>query len=162
MDSINWIQAFALIALTVAFHTTGIALMTLLEIKVRLQWLEPRKTDVWQLTLIVSAFIAVIGLALAALHGMEVVAWAVVLERVGAVETSAAALLYSIDSMTTRGASGITVTANWLTFGALEAANGMLLFGISTAYIFAVLQAHLPMLSRALQAKWARDRSRLP
>ncbi len=32
--------------------------------------------------------------------------------------------------------------------GALEAADGMLLFGISTAYIFTVMQAYWPMLSR--------------
>jgi uncharacterized membrane protein len=32
--------------------------------------------------------------------------------------------------------------------GALEAADGMLLFGISTAYMFAVLQVYWPMLSR--------------
>jgi uncharacterized membrane protein len=32
--------------------------------------------------------------------------------------------------------------------GALEAAAGMLLFGISTAYIFAVIQVYWPMLSR--------------
>ena len=31
--------------------------------------------------------------------------------------------------------------------GALEAAGGMLLFGISTAYIFAVMQVYWPMLS---------------
>ena len=30
--------------------------------------------------------------------------------------------------------------------GALEAADGMLLFGISTAYIFAVMQLYWPML----------------
>ncbi len=34
--------------------------------------------------------------------------------------------------------------------GALEAADGMLLFGISTAYIFAVMQAYWPMLSKSL------------
>jgi hypothetical protein len=30
----------------------------------------------------------------------------------------------------------------------LESAGGMLLFGISTAYIFTVMQSHWPMLSR--------------
>ena len=34
--------------------------------------------------------------------------------------------------------------------GALEAADGMLLFGISTAYIFAVMQMYWPMLSKSL------------
>ena len=34
--------------------------------------------------------------------------------------------------------------------GALEAADGMLLFGISTAYIFAVMQMYWPILSESL------------
>ena len=34
--------------------------------------------------------------------------------------------------------------------GALEAANGMLLFGISTAYIFAVMLQWWPVLSERL------------
>ena len=49
--------------------------------------------------------------------------------------------------MTTRGASGLTLERHWQMMGALEAAGGMLLFGISTAYIFAVMQAYWPMLS---------------
>jgi hypothetical protein len=49
--------------------------------------------------------------------------------------------------MTTRGASGLTLQQHWRMIGALEAAGGMLLFGISTAYIFAVMQAYWPMLS---------------
>jgi hypothetical protein len=32
--------------------------------------------------------------------------------------------------------------------GALEATDGMLLFGISTAFIFTAMQAHWPMLIR--------------
>ena len=35
--------------------------------------------------------------------------------------------------------------------GALEAGNCMLLFDISTAYIFAVMQVYWPMLSRRAQ-----------
>ena len=38
---------------------------------------------------------------------------------------------------------------HWRMMGALEAAAGMLLFGISTAYIFAAMQAYWPMLSGA-------------
>ena len=35
--------------------------------------------------------------------------------------------------------------------GALEAVNGMLLFGISTAYIFAVMQSYWPFIIRHLR-----------
>ena len=52
--------------------------------------------------------------------------------------------------MTTRGASGLTLEPHWQIMGALEAANGMLLFGISTAYIFAVMQQWWPVLSDLL------------
>jgi hypothetical protein len=37
--------------------------------------------------------------------------------------------------------------------GALEAVDGMLLFGVSTAYIFAVMQGYWSMLARHLAAR---------
>ena len=40
--------------------------------------------------------------------------------------------------MSTRGASGLVPERHWQMMGALEAADGMLLFGISTAFIFTV------------------------
>jgi hypothetical protein len=49
--------------------------------------------------------------------------------------------------MTTRGASGLSLQRHWRMMGALEAADCMLLFGISTAYIFALMHAYWPMLS---------------
>ena len=50
--------------------------------------------------------------------------------------------------MAAHGASGLTLQRHWRIMGALEAVVGMLLFGISTAHIFATLQAYWPMLSR--------------
>jgi len=43
--------------------------------------------------------------------------------------------------MSTRGASGLMLEQHWRMMGALEATGGMLLFGISTAFTFAVMQA---------------------
>jgi hypothetical protein len=45
------------------------------------------------------------------------------------------------------GFGGLTLQRHWRMMGALEAADGMLLFGISTAYIFAVIQVCWPVLS---------------
>jgi hypothetical protein len=67
---------------------------------------------------------------------------------VGALAVPAEAILYSIDSMSTRGASGLILENHWRTMGALEAADGMLLFGISTAFIFSVMQSYWPILTR--------------
>jgi hypothetical protein len=63
------------------------------------------------------------------------------------------AILYSVDSMSTLGASGLVLQQHWRMMGALEAANGMLLFGISTAYIFALMQVYCSMLSELLTTR---------
>ncbi|WP_264716693.1 hypothetical protein [Limobrevibacterium gyesilva] len=100
--------------------------------------------------LIVIGVIGAVGLPLAVLHGIEAMIWAAAYVWLGAIDSPQDAILYSVDSMTTRGASGLTLQPNWRMMGALEAADGMLLFGISTAYIFAVMQAYWPMLSKPL------------
>ena len=38
--------------------------------------------------------------------------------------------------------SGLTLQRPWQMMGALEAVNGMLLFGVSTAYLFSVMQVY--------------------
>ena len=62
-------------------------------------------------------------------------------------------VVLSVDSMTTRGASGLVLHQHWQLMGALEAVAGMLMFGISTAYVFQVLLLYWP----DLQAVWERD-----
>jgi hypothetical protein len=87
-----------------------------------------------------------VGLLLAALHGIEATIWAAAYLWLGALDSPRDAMLYSVDSMTTRGASGLMLQRHWQMMGALEGADGMLLFGISTAYMFAVMQTYWPML----------------
>ena len=90
---------------------------------------------------IVIGLIGVVGLILAALHGTEAALWAATYWWLGALDSPGDAILYSVDSISTRGASGLTLERHWLLLGALEAMDGMLLFGISTAYMFTVMQA---------------------
>jgi hypothetical protein len=86
------------------------------------------------------AFVGVAGLLLAALHGIEAALWAAAYRWLGALDSLTDAILYSIDSSSTRGGSGLVLEEHWRALGAIEAMDGMLLFGISTAYIFAVMQ----------------------
>ena len=88
----------------------------------------------------VAALIGIVGLLLAILHGMEASIWAAAYLWLGAVGSQSDAMLYSLDSFTTRGESGLVLGGDWRLMGALEAANGMLLFGISTAFVFTVIQ----------------------
>jgi hypothetical protein len=87
---------------------------------------------------VIAAFTAM-GLLLAVLHGLEAGFWAAAYLWLGALDSPGAAILYSVDAMATRGAAGIMLHPHWQMMGALEAADGMLLFGISTAFIFTVM-----------------------
>ena len=89
---------------------------------------------------IVTAVFTAMGMALAVLHGVEAVCWAAAYVWLGALDLLGAAFIYSVDSMATRGASGSVLPPHWQILGALEAGDGMLLFGISAASIFTVMQ----------------------
>jgi hypothetical protein len=73
--------------------------------------------------------------------------WAAAYLWLGAIDSPTDALFFSLDSMSTRGASGLTLQRPWQIMGALEAVDGMLLFGVSTAYIFSVMQVYWSMLT---------------
>ncbi|MGA8553339.1 MAG: ion channel, partial [Candidatus Acidiferrales bacterium] len=52
----------------------------------------------------------------------------------------AAALYYSGATYTTLGDDTVVISARWRLLGPLEAADGVLMFGVTTAMIFAVIQ----------------------
>ena len=132
----DWAWGLSLIGLTLAIHGTG-----LVWVAVVLEGLRDRLTSRHALIRMV-VVINVVGLFLAALHVFEAGVWALAYWWLGAIGSPADAILYSIDSMSTRGGSGLTLERRWQLMGALEAADGMLLFGISTAFIFAFIQSY--------------------
>ena len=133
-----WFWTAALVFVTVSIHVTGIAVATR---GLRTFWSEDVDRRFTFLASVpgVIAIIVAVALMLAALHGAECILWAAAYLRAGALATFSDALLYSIGSMTTRGASDLTPQPDWRMMGAIEAGDGMLLFGISTAFLFSVM-----------------------
>jgi hypothetical protein len=72
-------------------------------------------------------------------HLAEIALWAVALDMSGAVADASAAFYSSAGSYTTSG-SDIVLPPEWKLLGPFEAVTGMLMFGVSTAFIFAVIQ----------------------
>jgi len=137
-----------LIVLTIAIHTTGVIFMAFPTVRIRDRLESGNRLELRQVLAINIGLIALVGLLLAVLHGIEAVVWAAAYWWLGALNSPVEALLYSVDSMSTRGASGLVLERHWRMMGALEAMDGMLLFGISTAYIFAVMQGYWSLLTR--------------
>ena len=72
-------------------------------------------------------------------HLGEIALWAFALDISGAVADIGAAIYSSAGSYTTSG-SDIVLPPQWKLLGPFEAVSGMLRFGVSTAFIFAVIQ----------------------
>jgi hypothetical protein len=144
-----------LIALTLTIHATGVVLMAVAGLRIRV-WAERHHQKPFRPSHVLAISIGVVGVAgllLAALHGIEAALWAAAYWWLGALDSLADAILYSVDSISTRGASGLVLQQHWRAMGPVEAMGGMLLFGISTAYIFALMQLYWSFVNPNLLGK---------
>ena len=128
----------ALVAITLAIHVIAIVL-----IATAIEWIRPKPLhrgltylDSVPGTVIV---IVAVALSLAVLHAIESLLWAIVYVWLGALPSPADAVLYSVESITTLGSSGLQLAGQWRMMAGTEAGDGMLLFGISTAFLFYVM-----------------------
>jgi hypothetical protein len=134
----SWIWGLCLIALTIGVHAFGVVMLAR---GLRRVSTAARKHGraLRHPVALAAGLVGAVGWALAVLHGIEAAVWAAAYLWVGAIGSMRDAMLYSVDSITTRGAAGLKLEPAWQLMGALEAADGMLLFGISTAFVFAVI-----------------------
>jgi hypothetical protein len=88
-----------------------------------------------------------ISFALAA-HLIDIALWAVLFMICGEFTGIGTAYYHSAVNYTTLGYGDVVMTPSWRMLGPLEAADGMLMFGVSTAIIFALTQ-------RLLQGRFA-------
>ncbi len=136
----NWLWSVPLIVLTVLVHGFGLVGIRERVIGGLTDTLGARSSR--------AAFAVVIAatvLLLTGLHALEGAAWAFAYVALGASADPRAAMLYSLSAMTSYGHAEIFLAPHWRMMGALEALNGMMLFGLSTAFLFSVLSSHWPV-----------------
>jgi hypothetical protein len=83
--------------------------------------------------------VAAVSCALIA-HLVEIAMWALLFMICGEFSAFGNAFDHSAVNYTTLGYGNVIMSPSWRLLGPLEAANGMLMFGVSTAMIFAVVQ----------------------
>jgi hypothetical protein len=94
--------------------------------------------------------LGVAALLATVLHGIEAATWAIAYRLLGALPDTKSAMLYSLSAMTSYGHANIFLEEHWQLMGAREALNGMLLFGLTTAFLFSMIQRVWPMGSGGL------------
>lgn len=135
----SWAWSLPLILLTVALHAFGLRWVSEF-LPGLMRRTAPRFRSPGRFMLIVSATV----FATTILHGIEATAWALAYVLLGALPDLHSAMLYSLSAMTTYGHENLHLAPYWQMMGALEALNGMILFGLTTAFLFAVVQAAWP------------------
>jgi hypothetical protein len=85
------------------------------------------------------SFMLIVTLVMAAAHLLQITAWAAAYLMVGEFSAFDKAFYYSAQSYTALGYGDIIVSERWRLLGPLESINGLLLFGLSTAVMFAVM-----------------------
>ena len=102
------------------------------------------------------AAILFVVLGLVGIHAIEIWLYASAYLAVGALADFEAALYFSTTSFTTLGYGDIVLDPRWRLFGAIEGANGLILFGWSTAFLISVTRR-----MRTLEHDWL-ERSETP
>ena len=135
----SWAWGLPLIVLTVLVHAFG-----LVEIRDRVVLELPVILRARRSSMVLAVLMVVSVLLLTVLHAVEAFAWAGAYVALGARPDFATAMLYSLSAMTSYGHANLFLAKEWQLMGAIEALNGMMLFGLSTAFLFAVLRDHWP------------------
>jgi hypothetical protein len=139
----DWAWSLPLIVLTVVIHVCGLALIGESVVKVLAESAD-RRRFIFKFAVVM----AITSLLATILHGIEGAIWAVAYRFLGALPDARTAMLYSISAMTSYGHAALYLKDKWQMMGALEALNGMLLFGLTTAFLFAMIQRVWPIGSR--------------
>jgi hypothetical protein len=139
----NWLWGAPIIVFTVVAHAFGLAFIHEYGVGQLATRLQMRRTAT-----IFAVIVATTALLLTVLLGAEAAVWAAAYFTLGALADARSAMLFSLNAMTTYGHDQLGLAPHWRLMGALEALNGVILFGLTTAYLFAVLQLHWPTHAR--------------
>jgi ion channel len=119
---------------TIVIH--GLAVLAVVHLVRREERLGRAGIRFWRDLLIVSGTTLLALLA----HLFEIAIWAVVFDLCGEFPQLSSAVYHSAVNYTSLGYGDVVMSAAWRLSGPLETADGMVMFGVSTAMIFAVIE----------------------
>ena len=103
------------------------------------------------------AVMMIVSLVPAAAHLIQFARWAVAFLMVGEFSTFDKAFYCSAQNYTALGYGDVVLSERWRLLGPMEAINGLLLFGLSTAVMFVVMSRLIANRLRAIVRKQAHE-----
>jgi hypothetical protein len=135
----NWAWSLPLIVVTVIFHVIGLAF-----INERIFALARYMRREHRFLLAFAPIMGLCALSMTLLHALEAGIWACLYWTLSALPDGRSALLYSFGAMTTYGHAPFYLAPHWQLMRTLEALNGMILFGLTTAFLYQIIRDVLP------------------
>jgi len=135
----DWAWSLPLILLNVIIHVFGLAFIYD-GFTVLLRKMDRRRRFMFRFAVVMNAAVFLIVV----LHGIEAISWALAYLALGAVTDAKLAMLYSLGAMTGFGTGNVSLAPHWQMMGVLQSLAGVLLFGLTTAFMFAMFQAVWP------------------
>jgi len=135
----DWAWGLPLIVLTVVLHAYGLGLLNK-DVNSRMDQRNSLRLPSPGSSILIGAT----ALSATVLHAFECLIWAAAYRLLGAMADNKSAVLYSLNALTTYGHGNLHLAPHWQMMGALEALNGWILFGLTTAFLFTVVQRAWP------------------
>ncbi len=140
----NWAWSLPLIVVSVIYHVIGLAFINDRVVRTA-RIIDKRR----RFLLVFALAMGVTTLLVTVLHATEAGLWAGVYWILGALPDGKSSLLYSLSAITCYGHEPMYLAEHWRLMGALEALNGMILFGLTTAFLFATIREVWPSADQA-------------
>lgn len=135
----DWVWGLPLIAGTVVIHAFALAFAD-----ERVSFVLNRNAKNRLPRRISALIMGTMGLFAAILHGFEATLWAAAYLLLGAIPDKKSAMLYSLNAMTSYGHTKVHLESHWELMGSLESLNGWIVFGLTTAFLFTLMQRVWP------------------
>ncbi len=140
----NWAWALPIVVVTVMLHVVVLGVINT-RVVVALKRFQNRR----RFMLLFIAVMGIVTMLATLLHAAEATIWAFAYHELGALPSMRNAMLYSLSAITAYGHADLFLAAHWQLMGAIEALNGLLLFGLTTAFLYAHVQRVWPLEVRA-------------
>jgi len=128
-------SAFVVVSICVLIHTCGMVILAEWLLKRRAAF--ERRAGITRLTLLLIAVFSVIVV----LHLGEAAIWAFFYQQRGLFPDYESSLYFSLKSYSTVGYGDVLLPQRWRLLGCVEAITGVLLCGLSTAFLFVLVNA---------------------
>jgi len=132
---VDYAWGLPIIVLTVVIHAYGLGFINkVVESMVKIAGRLLKKA--FPSTLVIGGTV----LLLTMLHGFECAIWAAAYRLLSGLQNNHSAMLYSLNAMTSYGHESFNLPLRLQMMGAMESLDGWLLFGLTTAFLFTVVQ----------------------